>query len=123
MHLNAISTRAPPYVSTPENDAEMTREVEEPTAQRNHNRCKEYRNERPAVAATAPVSRNMQLSGLSEWHPSQPSIYPTTGFTGLSTVEQLNLLQILHGRDGYANTAVRGLVQTTSPSWDEWSSR
>jgi hypothetical protein len=57
----------------------------------------EYTQEWPAVVAMAPepVPTNMQLS-----------IYQTNGFTGMWTADQVSLLQIHNGMNGYARTVV-----------------
>jgi hypothetical protein len=113
---NASATQAPPSVSTLKNYTELTRGVK-PTVQRMHNSYKEYRNEWPGVAAMAPVPTNMQLSELSGRHHIS---YQTTGFTGMSTVDQVKVLQILNGMNGHASPVARGLGETT---WNGWSPR
>jgi hypothetical protein len=121
MQPNARATRSLPSVSTLETDIVLTREVKPTDQQRTHNRHKEYRNEWPEVAAMAPVPTNMQLiSELRGWH---PSIYQTTGFTGMSTVDQVKVLQILNGMNGHASPVARGLGQPTGPCPNGWSPR
>jgi hypothetical protein len=114
----------PPSVSTPQNDIELTRDVE-PTLQRKHNSGEEKcRKERAAVAPMAPVPlplpTSMQLMG---W---QPRIYGTTaGFTGMWSADQTNILQsrnrVNHGYD--ASAVALGLGQRESPLWTGWSPR
>jgi hypothetical protein len=89
----------------------MTREVEATNQEKKHYSYQEHRKEGPAVATMAPVLTNRQVSGLSRWH---PSTFPTTGFTGVSIADQVNLLQMLDGMNGYTDTAAPGSGQTTS---------
>jgi hypothetical protein len=113
----ASATRAPPSLSTLKDDKGLTRKVE-PTVDREHNSNKAYRKEWHADAPMAPIPTSMQLRG---WHPSHPSIYPTTGFTGMSIADQINLLQMRNGMNGSASAVARGLGQTASPCWNGWS--
>jgi hypothetical protein len=95
----------------------------EPTVQWKHNSYKEYRKEWPAVAPVAPVPVNMQLRGLSGWHPSHPSIYPMTEYTGTSIADQASTLNNFNSTNGYASTVARGLGQASSPCWNTWTSQ
>jgi hypothetical protein len=79
--------------------------------QRNHKSYNECRRALAAVAPMAPVPTNMQL----------PNISPTTGFTGTSLVDQINVQQTLYGVNGYTSTAVRDPSQTTIPRSNAWS--
>jgi hypothetical protein len=82
----------------------------------------EYGRELTGVAPMAPAPTNLQLRGLSGCH---PSIYQTTGFTGTSLADQVNIQQTLYGVNGHASTAVRDPVQATSPrsnGWNPWGS-
>jgi hypothetical protein len=138
MKLKPSAIRSPPSASTLEYDRKLMSEVERFNQSRNHNSYNEYGKALPFVAPMAQAPTNMPLSGLSGWH---PSIYPTTGFTGLSRAEQLNLpsiypttefagtlladqvniQQTLYGVNGYASTAVRDQSQMTSPRSNAWS--
>jgi hypothetical protein len=125
MQLKASVNRAPPSALTLlENETIPTHELE-PTDQRKHNSINEYRKECPAFAPMAPAPTSMQLRGLSGWHPSQPNIYPTTGFTGTSIADQVNIQQTLYGVNGHASAAIRDPGQTTSRrsnGWNPWGS-
>ena len=56
--------------------------------QMKQNSYNEYRKEWSAAAAVAPVTvpTNMQLRGLSGWHPSHPSMFPTTVYSTYTVV-------------------------------------
>jgi hypothetical protein len=115
IELKASAKRAPPNLTTLEYDKKLNDQ------RRNHNRY----NDLPAVAPMAPAPTNMQLRRLSGWRPSQPSNYPTTGFTGTSVVDQVNIQQTLYGVNGHASTAIRHPSQTRSPrsnGWNPWGS-
>jgi hypothetical protein len=99
MQLNTSATRTPP------------------STQRKHNTYKEYIKERPALATMAPVPTSMHLSGL------YPSIHQTNGFPRMWRADQINLLRILNGMNGYASTLALDPIQTTNPCWDGWSPR
>jgi hypothetical protein len=98
----------------------LTREVEATNQQKNHNSNKEYMQEWNPVAAIARLNASMQLSGLSQWH---PSTFPTTGVMGVSIADQVNILQMRDGMSGHAGTVAPGTDQTTSPLGNGWSPR
>jgi hypothetical protein len=100
MQPNASATQAPPSVLTLVNDIELK-----------HNKF--------AAVAQRPVPTNMHLGG---WH---PNMYQTNEFALMNmwTSDQANILQILNGMNGYANTVALGPGQTTSQSWNGWNPR
>jgi hypothetical protein len=121
MPSNASATSGPPSVSTLENDAELTRHVE-PNVQRMHSSGNECRKDWAAIVALAPVPvpTNMHSRG---WHPSINGM--TAGITGMRTSDQVNILQIRNGINGYSGAAALpvGVGQRKSPCWNGWSAR
>jgi hypothetical protein len=151
MPSNASATSGPPSFSTLENDANLTHEAES-NVQRMHNSGNECRKDWAAIVAMAPVPvptnkkhnsgkekckrewaamapvpvpfpvpTNMHSSG---WYPG--SIYRTTaGFTGMRTSDQVNILQIRNGMNGYSGAVALPveLGQSKSPCSYGWSPR